>query len=58
MGHLCLRLSSPEVAGYRGIGRRIRVDGTDGFNDVFMHSGGNTRSLMRLCRRVLASCPC
>ena len=58
MGRLCLLLSPPDVSGYRGVGRRIRADGTDGFNDDLMHSGGNTRSLIgyviaRLCR-VLA----
>ena len=58
MGRLCLSLSSPKVSGYRGVGRRIRADGTDGFNDEFMHSGGNTRSLIGLCRRAPASCPC
>ena len=53
MGRLCLPLSPPEVSGYRGVGRRIRADGTNGFSDEFMHSGGNTRSLIRLCRRVI-----
>ena len=53
MGRLCLLLSPPEVSGYQGVGRRIRADGTNGFSDEFMHSGGNTRSLIRLCRRVL-----
>ena len=53
MGRLCLPLSPPEVSGYRGVGRRIRADGTDGFSDEFIHSGGNTRSSIRLCRRAL-----
>ena len=53
MGCLYLLLSPPEVSGYPGVGRQIRVDGTDGFSDEFMHSGGNTRSSIRLCRRAL-----
>jgi len=51
-------LSSPEVSGYHGVDRRIRADGTSVFNDEFMQSGGNTRSLIELYRRVHASCPC
>jgi hypothetical protein len=52
---VCLLLSSPEVFDYRGIGSRIRDDGTYGIDGDFMHSGGNIRSLIRLCRRASAS---
>ena len=58
MGLLCLPLSLPEVSDYQGVGRRIRADGTYDFNDEFMHSSGNTRSLIRLCHRAPVSCPC
>ena len=54
----CLLVSSPEESDYRGVGSRIRNDGTCDFNDDSMHSGGNTRSLIRLCRRALALFPC
>ena len=43
--------------GYRGVGSRITDVGTDGFSDEFMHSGENTRSLIRLCRCAPASSP-
>ena len=49
MGRRCLLLSYPEVSSYLGVGRRIRADGTDAFSDRFMHSGGNTISLIGLC---------
>ena len=58
MGHLYLPLSSPEVSEYRGVGRRIRADGIGGFNDDFMHFGGNTRSQIGLCYVMPVSCPC
>ena len=58
MGRFCLVLSPPEVSDYRGVGRQIRADCTDGFIDEFMHSGGNTRSLIKLCGRAVVSCPC
>ena len=45
---LCILLSSPEVSDYCVVDRRIKADDTDGFNDEFMQSGGNTRSLIGL----------
>ena len=58
MGCLYLTMSSPEVSGYQGNGSRIKDDGTNGFNDELIHYGGNTRFMIRLCRRVFALCPC
>ena len=38
MGCLYLPVSSRKISGYRGVGSRIRDDGTYGFNDEFMYS--------------------
>ena len=32
-GTCCLPVSSPEVSGYRGVGNRVKVEGTDGFKE-------------------------
>ena len=46
---VCLLVSSPEVSNYQGVGTRIWYDGTRGFNDDFIHSVGNTISMIKLC---------
>jgi hypothetical protein len=58
MGRFRLPVPSPAVSSFRGVDSRTRDDGICSFNNEYAVSGGNTRSLIRLCRRASVSCPC
>jgi hypothetical protein len=45
MGRLHLPVHSIAVSSFRGVKSRTRDDGTGGFNDEYMFSGGNTQDL-------------
>jgi hypothetical protein len=48
MGCLCLSSCPPGVSGFQGVGSRTRDAGRGSFIHEYAHSGGNTRSLIRL----------